>query len=267
MSTTATSPATSIDSERDLACETLYRFLAGCLSDPRAISFQLALDPVSRDLAVRAADILRQHTGEVRPELGFGELPAEELDLSRFLSEAARPTDQLESEFVSVFGFVGCRECPPYETEYHRVEDVFFRSQQMADVAGFYRAFGLEPTTVSRERPDHLALELEFEAFLLLKKRLALEYSGDHSGAAERASVCQSARETFFREHLSWWVPTFALGLRAKAQCGLYAELSRLLAAFIPIERQLLHVGVRQLAAPPRTVEDRDECDGCPLHG
>ena len=75
---------------------------------------------------------------------------------------------------VAFFGLVLTRECPPYETEYHPSSEPFFRSQEMADVAGFYRAFGLETAQAARERPDYLGLELEFMAFLLLKKRLAL---------------------------------------------------------------------------------------------
>ena len=124
---------------------------------------------------------------------------------------------RLRAEYDRVFGLVVPKECPPYETEYHPTQETFVRSQQMADIAGFYRAFGIEPAQSSPERPDHLALELEFMAFLLTKKRLALAAVELDPEAAEQVSICDRAQRDFFRDHLAWWVPSFAAGLRRKA--------------------------------------------------
>lgn len=73
---------------------------------------------------------------------------------------------------------------------------------QMADIAGFYRAFGFE---ASGERPDHVVPELEFLALLLMKEAYA-RISGD----AEGAEVCASARGKFVAQHLGEWLPDFA---------------------------------------------------------
>ncbi len=61
----------------------------------------------------------------------------------------------------------------PYETEY-TTPDALYKAHQLADIAGFYRAFGLEMSTENRERPDHLAAELEFMHFLALKEAQAM---------------------------------------------------------------------------------------------
>jgi hypothetical protein len=71
---------------------------------------------------------------------------------------------------------------------------------QMADVAGFYRAFGFE---VSGERPDHIVPELEFLALLLLK-----EAHARITGEADGAEVCATARSKFMAEHLGLWLPS-----------------------------------------------------------
>jgi TorA maturation chaperone TorD len=197
---------------------------------------------------------------------GPGELPAARLDLRPVLLELLMPAAHLQGEFERVFGLVTARDCLPFETEYHPSADPFFCAQQMADVAGFYRAFGLEPTQAAPERPDHLALELEFMAFLLRKQRQAHDMAGAAPQAAEYAQVCEEAQRAFFRDHLAWWVPAFATGLRRKAGDGFYAAVSQVLAALLPLERALLDVAAPRRPVALATVERPEEepgCDGC----
>jgi TorA maturation chaperone TorD len=247
------------DTAIDLARECLYRFLAAALTDPAVDGWGLLLDADSGRVAAHAAELLRADAGDGPAALGFGELPPDDLDLAPLLAELGRPRAEQTALYDRVFGLVPSRECPPYETEYHAGAEPFFLAQQLADVAGFYRAFGLEPARGSPERPDHLALELEFVAILLTKKRLA---DGAPNGG-ELARVCAEAEAAFFRDHLAWWVPSFATGLRRKAGDGFYAAVARALAALMPLERA--HFGV----APPRrllraaAVEPPNEQNGC----
>jgi TorA maturation chaperone TorD len=158
---------------------------------------------------------------------------------------------------------VPARECQPYETEYHATSEPFFRAQQLADVAGFYRAFGLDAARDAPERPDHLALELEFMAFVLLKKRLALTSAPPDVCRAELASICDEVQRGFFREHLAWWVPSFATGLRRKAGSGFYTAVAQVLAAFLPAERARLGVAAPRLPLQPTLIERPEEAAGC----
>ena len=135
----------------------------------------------------------------------------------RLMEELEASPQALRAQYDTVFGLVVPKECPPYETEYYPTQETFGRSQQMADVAGFYQAFGIEPAQSSPERPDHLALELEFMAFLLLKRRQAIAATDHDPEAGEQASICDRALRDFFRDHLAWWLPAFAAGLRRKA--------------------------------------------------
>lgn len=249
------------DAEQDLACELLYRFFAATFSDPRSAVRGAVIDAHSQEVVIEAADFLRSMHAGCGPCLGFGELPADELDL-RPVMRHIQLGDAGDAEYVRVFGLVSCRECPPYETEYDPLEDTFFRSQQMADIAGFYRAFGLVPSAELSERPDHLALELEFNALVLAKKRLALE-AAKNSHSPERAAICQEAREKFVREHFGWWTPSFSVALRKKAGAGIYDDLGRALGAFVAIERRRLGIPPQLGRVRPCPAERPEEPDGC----
>jgi TorA maturation chaperone TorD len=225
---------------------------------------------VNQRLARDAADLLRAEAVTTPQPRGLGELPPEQLDLAPLLAELDAPADELRAEHERVFGLVLSRECPPYETEYHPSSETFFRTQQLADIAGFYRAFGLETSLTEPDRPDSLALELEFMAFLLLKKRLALASMAANPNAIEDANSCDDAQRLFFRDHLAWWVPSFAMGLRRKAGQGFYAAAGQVLAALLPVERARFGVEVPRMPLQAALIERPEEqagCTACPAIG
>jgi TorA maturation chaperone TorD len=249
----ATQPTTET-AAIDLAREYLYRFLAAALSDPLSDQWTVLSDAASRSLAADAAELLREEAQASPAVLGFGEVPTDLLDLA-LLPALAVPREEWTAEYDRVFGLVPSREWPPYETEYHSTTEPFFRSQQLADVAGFYRAFGLEPSHRAPERPDHIAMELEFMAFLLAKKRLAEN--------AEQVIVCTEAEAAFFRDHLAWWAPSFATGLRRKGAGGQYASVAQVLAALLPAERKRLGVSPPRMPLVATLIEQPEEQAGC----
>jgi TorA maturation chaperone TorD len=246
----------------DLARECLYRFLAAAFNDPGSEPWSLVASAHSQALAASAADLLREAAPTAGQTLGLGELAADNLRLESLLEELAAPVEGLRAEYDRVFGLVPARECPPYETEYHASGDASYRAQQLADVAGFYRAFGLQPSRARPERPDHLAVELEFMAVLLMKKRLALAAPAD-SGMAEGAEVCAEAERSFFRDHLAWWIPAFATGLCRKAGGGLYAALAQVLAAWGFVERCRFGLPAPRLPVQASVIERPEEQAGC----
>lgn len=252
----------------DLARECVYRFLSTLATDPYQPGWERARDPRNHELAVAAMDLLRLWAEQNPIPLTFGELGPEALDLRLLTSELTRPVTDHRDEYDRIFGLVIPKECPPYETEYHPPAQTFLRSQQMADIAGFYRAFGVEPGSWTHERPDFLSLELEFVALLLTKKRLVQDDPAADSETRERADVCDEALRDFVRDHLVWWVPAFASGLRRKADHGLYHALACVLAALIPVERCRLGIDPPFKGAQPELIEqpeEQTECTGCPL--
>jgi TorA maturation chaperone TorD len=255
----------------DLARETIYRFLASALRDPRDPHRQPFDDPETWVMLREAVALLREEGGQRPVPLGFGELPADLLDTRPMFRAIEEQDRSQEAEYDRVFGLVSLVACPPYETEFHAAGETFFRSQQMADIAGFYAAFGLEAARNAGERTDYLPLELEFMAFVAMKKRLALTAEGDGDNSGEQSAICDEAQANFFRDHLAWWVPSFATGLRRRAGSGFYAAVADLLAALMPVERQRFHVPAPRSPLEPTILakpeDEQSGCAGCALRG
>jgi len=107
----------------------------------------------------------------------------------------------------------------------------------MADVAGFYRAFGLFVSESAHERADHISLETEFMAVLLTRELHALQ----ENLGQELVDVCRDAQRKFFRDHLGWWLPAFGTNLMRNTN-GFYSVLGKLICAFVPAERAILQI-------------------------
>lgn len=140
--------------------------------------------------------------------------------------------------------------CPIYEVEYDRDRAVS-QGATLADIAGFYRAFGLELAV--NERPDHLALELEFMGFLAHKEALALQ-----DGLLEQAELCRDAQKKFLEAHLGRWVGIVADTLARATQIEFYKTLAADMKEFIESECALLRVQPEIITARPPEAETTD---------
>lgn len=247
------------------ARQSLYRFAALTLVDPRRGTWDHLSHPSTAQLARDAAAVLRNMPATAVQQLGLGERPLSDLDPALVLARLPANPDGLNAAYEQTFGLLVSSNCPPYETEYINSKFTFQRSQGLGDIAGFYRAFGLEPSSAHPERHDHLALELEFMAFLLGLERTAAE--GNDANRAERMTICRDAQRKFLAEHLVWWVPTFARLLSLQDPGGFYDAVSRFLAALITAERALARIPAPSVRVAPTTVERPEECAGCLLNG
>src|SRR5687768_7910262 len=183
--------------EINRARRAIYHLLSLAFTDPRAARWQRLLDPALLAEAVEAVDVLRDAASRRPRELAPGELPLERLNLHPLMELAADPRFDAEAEFQQTFGLMMSKKHPPYESEYCPQTFSVYRAQVIADVAGFYRAFGLEPSRDTPERHDHIALELEFMAWLIFKEDRARESDG--AQAHENAQVCAEAARRFFQ--------------------------------------------------------------------
>src|SRR5262249_21120349 len=159
-----------------------------------------------------AAEILREEDGAVARPLALGERPLADLDPTKIFARLPNSAAGLNALYENTFGLLGGSKCPPYETEYVPSKFTFQRSNMLADVAGFYRAFGLQSSSSSPDRPDHVALHCEFLAQLL---QLQLHCrSGWLEGTSRleetQDKICQDALHRFLEEHFVWWTPAFA---------------------------------------------------------
>jgi TorA maturation chaperone TorD len=201
-----------IEASRELARSAVYGLLSQALVYP--------MPPVVQDL--------------VEEDLPFAlalaeSLPDEVADaLEGFADALARVTaNTLEEAFRGRFTHVHSRDCPLYETDSAKRE-VWRQAQDLADLGGFYRAFGLEE---SGERVDHVSVELEFLHVLAYKRAWALEHD-----QAEHAEVCRLAEEAFLRDHALRWIPDVAERLRAIGSGSPYAAIGTLMGVFLRAE-------------------------------
>lgn len=156
-----------------------------------------------------------------------------------------------------ILGHTVRSECPPYELEY-RTAEVFQQAQTLADISGFYRAFGFDAAGRLVERADHIVAEWEFLAVLAMKESLA-----DRDDDVE---CCRDAQRAFLKEHAAVWMPAFFERIR-RLDAGSYLASAADLA-----ERALRHwcadfgvsVGPNWLELRPIDEEDSTMTCGAP---
>ena len=172
--------------------------------------------------------------------------------------------DVLQDEHRRTFGLTGSL-C--YETELGMPNE-YRQSQEMADISGFYRAFGFRVGGEQRERPDHLATELEFLYVLSLKEAYAAE-----QGIEERVEVCVEARRSFLRDHLGRWIGLFAQSIARGAGSDSvdnpYLWLSRLAEAVVQADAHSLSISLesRRLdEVQPTPIGPDISCETCPAN-
>lgn len=102
--------------------------------------------------------------------------------------------------------FLGSIRCPIHESSYVRRD----KGAILSDAAAFYSAFGVVIDPESHHRADHLCVQLEFVALLLVL--LAQAKANDDP---EAVAITQDAIQKFNTDHLLEWLPSFVTRLSA----------------------------------------------------
>ena len=203
----------------------IYSVLALGFQLPTEESLSRMLTPESRASLARALTLL------------YPEQKTDLLSGIEALTQAG-PSDlaALTSRYHFLFGHTARGEITPYETEYGN-EALFQQPQELGDLMGFYRAFGLDLRAGTHERPDHVSCELEFLMFLFLKEAYALEHN-DRDMRQETGK----AQMLFLRDHLGRFLPAFVGQLQRADRSGFYGNLGELCLCFIAAEAYRLQV-------------------------
>jgi TorA maturation chaperone TorD len=155
---------------------------------------------------------------------------------ARALARPGLQLDALAAAHRRLFGHTARGPVPPYETEYGS-EALFQQPQELSDLAGFMRAFGLVVRPAAHERVDHVSCECEFVAFLACKEA----YSIGCGAEAMRATTVH-ATMLFLRDHLGRFAPAFVRLLR-RHDGGLYRALGDLLLGLVRDDCRRLGIG------------------------
>jgi len=155
--------------------------------------------------------------------------------------------------------FEGASDTPPNETAYIRRD----KGAILADLCGFYRAFGMIPSDEKGEKADHFATELQFAALLVLMEE---EAAND-----DERSVARDALGAFVADHPGDWIPMFTARLEERARTEALRAAARFLsiawAVFLEAEGIPLEPPDPAGVPPDLRPGTPYECGLCPLAG
>lgn len=230
---------------------------------------QLLLSP-DEELFQRLADgSLVGEVEEVRRAMRDGTCSAEaDVALGELRREAGRALaaglPALIRGYDRTFGHAAAVDHTPYEAHYAAAH-LFQQTHELADVCGFYRAFGVDVSAAAHQRPDHVGIELEFFGFLCLKEANAIS-----EGVAEQAEITREAQRRFLGEHLGGFLPTLNRRIAGRARSAFHCAALRFAAALV--EEDCLRLSVppeerrrHRFTAEPAPTPDDGDCFGSPL--
>ncbi len=183
------------------------------------------------------------------------------LDQLRNKLEAAQGLEDWQSEYISVFD-TGKDANPLHETEYGKAR-AMTKGAQLADIAGFYKAFGfgLDESKDFREMLDHLAVELEFYGLLLLK-----EYHLRGLEDSVGTDLVLDAQRKFLRDHLGTFVD--ALKLRPGiVESEFFTPIVRWISSLVDSECRKLNVDAKKIYYATDEKEPETMCCASKLGG
>jgi DMSO reductase family type II enzyme chaperone len=210
--------------QRDIALARsfLYRWLAEAFADPTARGWAALCDPGCQESLTAACRTVAQD--------------ALALEATALALQSQLSPDSYEpflSAYLVAFGHAARGRCPLNEIEYGDIKaDPLFQPHRLADLAAFYRAFGLEVAEGADERHDHICIELEFMCVLTAKEA----YTVDRELDTEAFETCRQAQKQFLRQHLGRWTPAFTRRLARMAGEGPLRALADLTRVFVESE-------------------------------
>jgi hypothetical protein len=160
------------------------------------------------------------------------------------------PAGELAGRWVQWFDL---GRVPPYEAS-NVPASAGGITPRLADVAGFYRAFGF---CVTGNRPDHVVAELEFLGMLLL-----IEADAAERGAVERAEIAGGAARSFVRDHLGGWLEAWAARVGAIGELAPWAPIASAAAELVRAEaadRQVIPLRPAAVLVADAGVADPEE--------
>jgi DMSO reductase family type II enzyme chaperone len=241
----------------------VHRFLAKAFEDPTPESWGWLCAPATqRNLHAAARIASTNWKGAVTQAISLEDLLP---TLAAIFSPNATTQDLFLNAYLAAFGHAARGSCPLNEIEYGDIKaDPLFQPHRLADLAAFYRAFGLEVTQDAGERHDHICMELEFMCVLAAKEAYALEHQFD----GDQLTQCRDAQKKFLREHLGRWTPAFCRRLATATGEPALRALAEFARAFIESEcaRFGVNPGSEELSLRPVDETADRMCDSCGIN-
>ncbi len=208
----------------------LYRFLSLAFSYPTEETLSALLSSL-KDLERCLSSLRLNH-----------DLPTLRKEITRALNNPI----EIQGEYTTLFETDP--KAPIRETSYE-LDKTGRRSAEMADLLGFYRAFGLSLS--EGIEPDSIVTELEFVSYLLQKI-----YHLREAGEKEGAEITSEAVGKFLGGHLGRWYEVFCRSVVDSKSSSFYSNLSELLKNFLDMEIKNVEVAQKLSTHLPETIEN-----------
>jgi len=193
--------------------------------------------PVGEGLGVRAALSLGLELHSPAGREALNAMAAALAGLPAELDQAV--LDQFAADYAGIY-LTHAYGASPYESVWLD-EDHLMRQEPMFQVRGWYARHGLTAGNWRNCPEDHLALELQFLAYLVAPER------GD--------TLAEAAR--FMDEHLLRWLPLFARRVAERCRTRFFAALALLTDAYCEELRELLALFLAEPRPTPEEIEQR----------
>jgi putative dimethyl sulfoxide reductase chaperone len=168
-----------------------------------------------------------------------------------------RDLDRLAGEYSRIFGHTTRGLVCACETEFGD-GNKFQQPQELADIAGYYLAFGLTPPSASETRLDHVACECEFLEFVNRKQARLLAIDLEGEGDQETLEATAQAERTFLRDHLGRFGRAFGAALAGAGVGRYYGAFGSIFLLFLDVAcaRAGVEAGPLGLIVRPDLVDD-----------
>ena len=233
---------------------------------PSAVDAALARAVVYRMLSMGFQPPTRERLDQIGARDGFRVvtgalehlLPPQEASAAARLAALTLPdVEALSARYWYLFGHTTRGRICACETEYGP-DNGFHQPQQLADISGYYLAFGLRPRAAGEARSDHIACECEFMDFLSRKQAHLLDRLDADPDVAETLAVTELAARSFLRDRLGRFGRAFAARVAAEDGDGYFGALGILLLAFVDAEcaRVGVEAGPVDLIVRPEAMDE-----------
>ena len=143
--------------------------------------------------------------------------------------------DDLAADYAALFLGIGRHPAHPYESVYLSKDKIVMREPWVA-IVKLYREHGLQKTADYKEPEDHIAMELEFMAYLCLKVKEEL-----NSDDKASVPILIEPQKTFLQSHLNAWAPMFCTDIvSGSAKYDFYRIVAHLTQRFLELDQETL---------------------------
>ncbi len=213
-----------------LVASQIYQFLSTCLLEPNKEALEILNNA--------------EYMSEVKSCISTSG-NREMLEVFELLSKSLEGNDveNLGWGYRATFGGATvAMDCPPYEM-YYSGSQIWQQTQDLADISGTYKAYGIEMEENSTtSRWDHVAVELEFLHYLTYKLAYAIE---NHS--EEEQESCISGKKKFLYAHIGRWIKAFSTSVVKKTPEEFYRHAATLASLFVHSEMVNLSVDAEEI--------------------